>query len=235
MEIRLSRFGLAALALVSVAGCTIQGGARAAVEPTVVAEQQQLPEPQQAQQVIVERQQPVVAWQEPPTVVQVEPQVYVVEQSPYPVYYVDRSYWQLRGGVWFRAGYYNDPWVRVDVHQVPRRIVHYRHDRYVHYQRHPGARTYREPYRPGRYHAPRHHDHDRSYDRTRYDDDWNRRYAPSPRRVTPHAPPPPRPVVSPHHPSPPKVPAPKSKKRRDALPPLPVPAPTQPPHERRSR
>jgi hypothetical protein len=246
----IARFGFASITSLALAGCTVRGGGAvpaAEVQAVAVAE-----EPYATGAVGVQSQQvSLQTWQEPPTVVQVEPEVYVVEQSPYPVYYVDRSYWQVRGGAWFRAGYYNEPWVRVDVHQVPRRIVHHRHDRYVHYRRRPGDIVYREPYRGARYDEHRHRGgYDRYpqhrdarprgpvYDRSRYDDRDRRYTAPqqAPRPVVPRDARPPRPRAVPHQADPPRHISPRDdaerrrederrNKRRGPLPPLKVPPP----------
>lgn len=91
-----------------------------------------------------------VAFVDAPELVFVEPGVYVVRDYDYAVYYIDGYYYSYRGGVWYGAAHYNDPWVHVHVGRVPSLIVHRDHTRYARYHGHRGAHVYREASRPHR-------------------------------------------------------------------------------------
>jgi hypothetical protein len=94
----------------------------------------------------------VVAFYEPPPLIMVEPGIYVLRDSAVPVYYIDGAYWSYSDGVWYRAGHWRDPWVRVGIHGIPYGIAHRDHHRYVRYHGHPHSYVYREPGQPRRDH-----------------------------------------------------------------------------------
>lgn len=123
-----------------------------------------------------------------PDLVEVQPGVQVLADADAPVFYSDGAYWEYRDGLWYRSGYYDRGFARVDINYVPVRIRTIDNPRaYVHYRRHEGrgyarpAPVYRsEPvYReraqggvyvtPGARPAPviRDHRHDERHDRDR--------------------------------------------------------------------
>ncbi len=97
-----------------------------------------------------------------PDLVEVEPGVQVLADADAPVFYSDGAYWEYRDGMWYRSGYYDRGFARVDVNYVPVRIRSIDNPRaYVHYRRHEGrgyarpAPYYRQPqpYRSEPYNA----------------------------------------------------------------------------------
>jgi hypothetical protein len=86
----------------------------------------------------------VYVYDEAPELVYVEPGVYVVRDSDVAVYYVDGYYWRHSGGVWYRTGYWSDPWVTVHVGHVPGHVSHRNHHAYVRYRGHAGAHSFRQ-------------------------------------------------------------------------------------------
>ena len=157
---------LAVLAVLA-SGCGLRGRTYATVHTPSVA---------------VESYDPslTVDFNEPPPLVPVEGDVYVVRDYDQPVYYVDDSYWHVRGGTWYRANSWNDSWVRVGVSIVPPRIIERDHRRYVHYRGRGDVHVYREhDLRRGR-----HDRFDRRDRRDRYDrsDRRDRRYQVEDRR-----------------------------------------------------
>jgi hypothetical protein len=92
-----------------------------------------------------------VAYYEPPPLIMVEPGIYVLRDSAIPVYYMHGSYWSYSDGIWYRAGRWRDPWVRVGIHGIPPGIAHRDHHRYVRYHGHPHSYVYREPGQPRRW------------------------------------------------------------------------------------
>jgi hypothetical protein len=85
------------------------------------------------------------AFAEPPELVYVDTGIAVVENSDVPVYYADDTYWSNQEGTWYRADYWDSPWVAVDVADVPA-IFGYRDARlYRHYHGRPGDHRWREP------------------------------------------------------------------------------------------
>lgn len=98
-----------------------------------------------------------------PDLVEVEPGVQVLADADAPVFYSDGAYWEYRDGLWYRSGYYDRGFARVDINYVPVRIRTVDNPRaYVHYRRHEGrdyarpAPSYRQPapaYRPEPYNA----------------------------------------------------------------------------------
>jgi hypothetical protein len=92
----------------------------------------------------------VVAFYEPPPLIMVEPGIYVLRDSAVPVYYMDGAYWSYNNGIWYRAGHWRDPWVRVGIHGIPPVIAYRDHHRYVRYRGHPHAYVYRDSGQPRR-------------------------------------------------------------------------------------
>ena len=39
------------------------------------------------------------------------------------LFMVDRAYWRMRGGVWYRSASWRGPWVVIDVRRVPERVL----------------------------------------------------------------------------------------------------------------
>ena len=90
-----------------------------------------------------------------PDLVEVEPGVQVLADADAPVFYSDGAYWEYRDGLWFRSGYYDRGFARVDVNYVPVRIRTIDNPRaYVHYRRHEG-RGYARPAPVYRHDEPR--------------------------------------------------------------------------------
>ena len=89
--------------------------------------------------------QDTVTFREPPPLVEVEADFYVVENADVPIYYHSGVYWYVRGGPWYRASHWDEPWVSVSVSVVPTDVVHRDHRHYVRYQRPRSARVWREP------------------------------------------------------------------------------------------
>lgn len=80
-----------------------------------------------------------------PDLVEVEPGVQVLADADAPVFYSDGAYWEYRDGMWFRSGYYDRGFARVDINYVPMRVRTIDNPRaYVHYRRHEG-RGYARP------------------------------------------------------------------------------------------
>jgi hypothetical protein len=80
-----------------------------------------------------------------PDLVEVQPGVQVLADADAPVFYSDGAYWEYRDGMWFRSGYYDRGFARVDINYVPVRIRTIDNPRaYVHYRRHEG-RGYARP------------------------------------------------------------------------------------------
>lgn len=68
-----------------------------------------------------------------PDMVEINSGVYVIQDYDQPVFYSDSYYWRYDGGVWYRSGYYDRGWYRVDV--VPTRVRTIDHPYgYVHYR-----------------------------------------------------------------------------------------------------
>lgn len=91
------------------------------------------------------------------------------------LFMVDRAYWRMRGGVWFRSASWRGPWVVVDVRRVPERVLILPARYWRHHPRHghrPGTvvirggerrREHRSDRRDDR-RGRREHDHDRDGD-----------------------------------------------------------------------
>lgn len=86
-----------------------------------------------------------------PDLVEVEPGVQVLADADAPVFYSDGAYYEYRDGLWYRSGYYDRGFARVDINYVPMRVRTIDNPRaYVHYRRHEGngyarpAPVYRE-------------------------------------------------------------------------------------------
>jgi len=90
-----------------------------------------------------------------PDLVEVEPGVQVLADADAPVFYSDGAYWEYRDGMWYRSGYYDRGFARVDINYVPVRIRTIDNPRvYVHYRRHEG-RGYARPAPVYRHEEPR--------------------------------------------------------------------------------
>lgn len=80
-----------------------------------------------------------------PDLVEVEPGVQVLADADAPVFYSDGAYYEYRDGLWYRSGYYDRGFARVDINYVPERVRTIDNPRaYVHYRRHEG-RGYARP------------------------------------------------------------------------------------------
>lgn len=93
-----------------------------------------------------------VVFVDAPDLVYVEPGVYVVRDCDYAVYYIDGYYYSYRGGSWYHAAHWSDPWIVVNVNVVPGVVVHRDHRVYAHYHGHAGAHVMRDE-RPRRHAA----------------------------------------------------------------------------------
>lgn len=93
-----------------------------------------------------------VVFVDAPDLVFVEPGIYVVRDCDHAVYYIDGYYYSYRGGSWYHASHWNDPWVSVNINVVPSVVVHRDHRTYVRYHGHAGAHVMRDE-RPRRHAA----------------------------------------------------------------------------------
>ncbi|SNB45766.1 hypothetical protein [Geobacter sp. DSM 9736] len=141
---------------------------------------------------VVISQPPVVVSAPPPVVVIEEPPEFIIPPSlgfyvavgvPYDLFYVSGAYYLYRDNGWYRASYYDGPWMRVKYKHLPPGLRRHKFDRIRAY-RDQEVRIYevdRDRYR-GRHFRPewrehRRHDHDHSKDRRRgdHDDHWKDR------------------------------------------------------------
>ncbi len=80
-------------------------------------------------------------YAETPAMVQLDSGVYVVQDYDQPVFYDSDYYWRYEGGVWYRYGYYDHGWIRVETVPVRIRTIHHPYA-YVHYRGDGGVRVY---------------------------------------------------------------------------------------------
>jgi hypothetical protein len=80
-----------------------------------------------------------------PDLVEVQPGVQVIADADAPIFYSDGAYYEYRDGLWYRSGYYDRGFARIDLNYVPGRIRTIDNPRaYIHYRRHEG-RDYARP------------------------------------------------------------------------------------------
>lgn len=107
---------------------------------------------------------PVVAVPAPPRMVLETPPlflaspqlgIYVAIDVPYDIVYYANWYYLYYNNAWYRADYYNGPWVLVRTEALPREIGRHRIDAIRNHRDHDAReyRTYRESYR-GRHFRP---------------------------------------------------------------------------------
>ncbi len=141
----LSALGFAVLGA-NALGCAARGGATVVAGASVDTYIAEPGYPSSAEVIIEEPAPQRVVFREPPPLVVVEPNVYVVENASYSIYFVDGFYWHIgSGGHWYRASRWDEPWVTVDLHYVPTRIVHRDHHAYVHFRASASAEVWRQP------------------------------------------------------------------------------------------
>ena len=109
--------------------------------------------------VVVPAPAPVVVEEPPEFVYPGELGFGVAIGLPYDMFYISGSYYLFRGNVWYRAPYYNGPWVVTKYKRLPPGLRRYRLER-IHEFREREYRAFRgdrEHYR-GRYYRPDKHE-----------------------------------------------------------------------------
>jgi hypothetical protein len=125
-------------------GCTVQGGAEYPVGEASVGVDANTGQVGGDTQVAGYVDGPA-AFAAPPPLVEVDSDVSVVEDDDVPVYYSGGYYWNYRDDGWYRAQYWDSPWVSVDVGYVPGTLAHRDHHQDTHF--HPngsGQRVWQE-------------------------------------------------------------------------------------------